>query len=74
MTAAVVATTLNRMAMATAAFTIVSISCAVHGRLRRCCRAVGIEPRERLTALSAVGHGTLYTPKRSVGVGIASAC
>ena len=45
MTAAVVATTLNSMAMATAAFTIVSISCAVHGRLRRCCRAVGIEPR-----------------------------
>ena len=24
-----------------------SISCAVHGRLRRCCRAVGIEPRGR---------------------------
>ena len=45
MTAGVVATTLNRMAMATAAFTIVSISCAVHGRLRRCCRAVGIEHR-----------------------------
>ena len=44
MTAVVVATTLNRIAMATAAFTIVSFS-GQRGRLRCCCRAVGIEPR-----------------------------
>ena len=72
MTAAVVATTLNRIAMATAAFTICQFFWAM--RPFTLLLSSSGHRTQRLTALSAVGHGTLYTPKRSVGVWIAPAC